>query len=172
MIIYSKVTEIFCLVDEFCKKYDQIVDKALLGNPSNRPSKMSKSEVITRCILFQLSGFRTFEHFYIFYVQKHMKDDFPFDFAPLKVFPSIATTSLSLSVENEFTHFIKQLSKHWLSIAANTRLKVSSFGMPLGNSKNLFRNFYFEVAKVSISFQVFAPQITPGTEIRRMSFSL
>jgi len=68
---------LFCLVDEFCKEYDQIVDKALLGNPSKRPSIMSKSEVITLTILFQLSGFRTFKHFYIFYVQKHMKDDFP-----------------------------------------------------------------------------------------------
>jgi hypothetical protein len=77
MIIYSKVTEIFCLVDEFCKEYDQIVDKALLGNASKRPSIMSKSEVITLTILFQLSGFRTFKHFYIFYVQKHMKDEFP-----------------------------------------------------------------------------------------------
>jgi len=77
MIIYSKVTDIFCLVDEFCKEYDQIVDKRLLGNPSKRPSMMSKSEVITITILFQLSGFRTFKHFYIFYVQKHMKDNFP-----------------------------------------------------------------------------------------------
>lgn len=77
MIIYSKITEIFCLVDEFCQEYDQIVDKHLLGNPSKRPSIMSKSEVITLTILFQLSGFRTFKHFYIFYVQKHMKDDFP-----------------------------------------------------------------------------------------------
>jgi len=77
MIIYSKVTDIFCLVDEFCKEYDQIVDKHLLGNPAKRPSIMSKSEVITITILFQLSGFRTFKHFYIFYVQKHMKADFP-----------------------------------------------------------------------------------------------
>jgi len=77
MIIYSKVTEIFCLVDEFCKEYNQVVEKHLLGNPSKRPSIMSKSEVITITILFQLSGFRTFKHFYIFYLQKHMKSDFP-----------------------------------------------------------------------------------------------
>jgi len=77
MIIYSKITEIFCLVDEFCKEYDQIVENHLLGNPSKRPSTMAKSEVITIMILFQLSGFRTFKHFYIFYVQKHMKNDFP-----------------------------------------------------------------------------------------------
>ncbi len=77
MIIYSKITEIFCLVDEFCKEYDQIVENHLLGNPSKRPSTMSKSEVITIMILFQLSRFRTFKHFYIFYIQKHMENDFP-----------------------------------------------------------------------------------------------
>lgn len=77
MIIYSKITEIFCLVDEFCKEYDEIVENHLLGNPSKRPSTMTKSEVITIMILFQLSGFRTFKHFYIFYVQKHMEADFP-----------------------------------------------------------------------------------------------
>lgn len=77
MVIYSKITEIFCLVDEFCKEYDELVDKHLLGNPSKRPSIMSKSEVITITILFQLSGFRTFKHFYIYYLQKHMQDDFP-----------------------------------------------------------------------------------------------
>lgn len=77
MIIYSKVTEIFCLVDEFCKEYAQIVEKHVLGNPSKRPSVMSKSEVITISIIFQLSGFRTFKHFYQYYVKTHMKDDFP-----------------------------------------------------------------------------------------------
>ena len=77
MIIYSKVTEIFCLVDEFCKEYAEIVDKALIGNPAKRPSVMSQSEVITISIIFQLSGFRTFKHFYVFYVKNHMKEDFP-----------------------------------------------------------------------------------------------
>jgi len=77
MVIYSKITEIFCIVDEFCKEYDKIVNQSLLGNLAKRPSVMSKSEVITLTILFQLSGFRTFKHFYIFYVQKHMTADFP-----------------------------------------------------------------------------------------------
>lgn len=77
MIIYSKVTEIFCLVDEFCKEYSELVDKSLIGNKAKRPSIMSQSEIITLAIIFQLSGFRTFKHFYIFYVKTHMKDDFP-----------------------------------------------------------------------------------------------
>ncbi|HEX9826783.1 MAG TPA: IS982 family transposase [Flavobacteriaceae bacterium] len=77
MIIYSKITEIFCIVDEFCKEYDQIVDKHLIGSPSKRPPVMSKSEILTIMIIFQLSGFRTFKHFYLFYIQKHMKKEFP-----------------------------------------------------------------------------------------------
>lgn len=77
MIIYSKITEIFCIVDEFCKEYDQVVDGHIIGNLSKRPPVMSKSEVMTIMVVFQLSGFRTFKHFYMFYVQKHMCVEFP-----------------------------------------------------------------------------------------------
>jgi len=69
MIIYTKVTEIFCLVDEFCKEYTEIVDKSLIGNKAKRPSIMSQSEIITLAIIFQLSSFRTLKHFYVFYVK-------------------------------------------------------------------------------------------------------
>uniref|UniRef100_UPI00373FDD3B IS982 family transposase n=1 Tax=Zobellia uliginosa TaxID=143224 RepID=UPI00373FDD3B len=72
--MYSKVTGIFCLVDKFCKEYAEVVDKALIGNKAKRPSIMSQSEIITLAIIFQLSGFRTFKHFY---VKTHMKNDFP-----------------------------------------------------------------------------------------------
>ena len=80
MISYSKVTDIFCLIDEFCKEYDPIVDKVLLGNPSKRPITISKSEVIPLTVMFHLGGFRSFKHFYIYYiyyVQKHMQSEFP-----------------------------------------------------------------------------------------------
>lgn len=77
MFCYDKITELFCVVDEFCQEYDQIVDKSLLGNASKRPPTMSKSEIITITVLFHLGGFRTFKHFYLFYVKKHMKNEFP-----------------------------------------------------------------------------------------------
>jgi hypothetical protein len=38
---------------------------------------MSTAEVITISLLFHLSGFRTFKHFYVFYVQRYMKSEFP-----------------------------------------------------------------------------------------------
>ena len=77
MINFDKVTDIFCLVDEFCNNFDNYTKDFILGKPSKRPAIMSKSEVITITILFHLSGFRCFKHFYIYYVQKHMQDDFP-----------------------------------------------------------------------------------------------
>ena len=77
MITYDKITEIFCLVDDFCKEFDKVAKNRLLGNPGKRPPVMSKGEILTIMILFHLSGFRTFKHFYIYYVQKHMQDEFP-----------------------------------------------------------------------------------------------
>jgi hypothetical protein len=77
MINFDKVTDIFFLVDEFCNNFDNCTKNFILGSPSKRPPIMSKSEVITITILFHLSGFRCFKHFYIYYVQKHMQDDFP-----------------------------------------------------------------------------------------------
>ncbi len=71
------VTSIFCLVDEFVIEFNASVDKFLLGNPPKRKPKMSKSEVMTIMILFQLSGFRTFKHFYTDFVQQYMTQDFP-----------------------------------------------------------------------------------------------
>ena len=77
MIDFHKITDIFCLVDEFCNDFDKTTEPYLLGKPSKRPPVMSKSEVISICLLFHLSGFRCFKHFYMFYVQRHMQAEFP-----------------------------------------------------------------------------------------------
>lgn len=77
MITYDKVTDIFIVVDEFCKNFQQTTKHFILGKPSKRPPKMANSEIITILILFHLSGFKCFKHFYMFYVCKHMKGEFP-----------------------------------------------------------------------------------------------
>ncbi len=82
MISNDKITEIFCVLDDFCKEIDQIINQnTILENTSkkkrNRKSKMSDSEVITIMILFHLKGYRCLKHFYINHVTKHMTDDFP-----------------------------------------------------------------------------------------------
>jgi hypothetical protein len=78
----DKITEIFCLVDDFCKEIDLAKVGHLLskGSPKklrNRKFKLSDSEVITIMIMFHFMNYRDLKHFYINYVQKHLKSEFP-----------------------------------------------------------------------------------------------
>nr|WP_201288638.1 IS982 family transposase [Sphingobacterium composti Ten et al. 2007 non Yoo et al. 2007] len=77
MITYDKVTDIFCIVDEFCKNFEKNTKNFIIGMASRRPATMSNSEIISILLLFQISGFKCFKHYYIFYVQRHMNKDFP-----------------------------------------------------------------------------------------------
>lgn len=77
MINFNKITDIFCITDEFCKQFIPFIQKHTIGNAPKRSPKMSHSEVLTIMILFHLSGFRCFKHFYLYYVQKHMSCEFP-----------------------------------------------------------------------------------------------
>ena len=73
----NKITEIFYLIDEFCLEFEKSVQKHTLGNKPKRKPRMSCSEVITIMVIFHSGGFRNMKHFYIHFVQKHMKDQFP-----------------------------------------------------------------------------------------------
>jgi hypothetical protein len=70
----NKITEIFCFVDEFTIKFNDTTQHFMLGNAPKRTPTMSDSEVISIIILFHLSGFRCFKHFYMFYVQVGSKN--------------------------------------------------------------------------------------------------
>ena len=69
----NKITEFFYFVDERCLEFEKSIQKHLVDNKPNRKSKMSCSEVITSKIMFHSGGFSNMQHFYIHYVQKHMK---------------------------------------------------------------------------------------------------
>ena len=80
MITTDKITEIFCSIDDFCKYFEPALSKKLISSGKktrNRKFKMSTSEILTITILFHLSGQRTFKHFYLFYVKKHLQNEFP-----------------------------------------------------------------------------------------------
>ena len=70
MKLVSKVTEIYCIADDFCKEYElELNKKALsLSNPSpntpktrNRKGRMSDAEMITLLVLFHSNTFRNFK---------------------------------------------------------------------------------------------------------------
>ena len=58
-------------------EFDHKVQDQMIGNSPKRKSRMSSSEVISIMILFQLSACRNFKSFYLLYVKKHLKAEFP-----------------------------------------------------------------------------------------------
>ena len=76
MITDDKITEIFCLIDEFCKFFDQGNGKKLLiGSEDGKKRRMwktsmSESEIMTVLILFHFGSFRNFKHFYLFFIKE------------------------------------------------------------------------------------------------------
>ena len=64
MITEDKVTEIFCMADDFCKFFDAMTIKYILKPTGKRKyhrnSMMSKAEVMLIMILFHDSGYRCF----------------------------------------------------------------------------------------------------------------
>mgnify|MGYP000045937516 CR=1 FL=1 len=80
MISIDKITTIFCSIDDFCLIFEPELKKKQLSTGKktrNRKFKMSTSEILTITVLFHLSGFRNFKHYYIYYVQKHLTQEFP-----------------------------------------------------------------------------------------------
>ena len=76
----SKITEIFYLVDKFCKEFNKTRTAFSISSVNKRRNRkfiMSESEVITILILFHTGGYRNLKHFYTNYVQLHLKSEFP-----------------------------------------------------------------------------------------------
>ena len=72
------ITELFCSIDDFYKRYKSHLFKNQIGYKSARgpASKLSMSEVMTIIVLFHQSNFRNFKYFYLFLLS-HYKKAFP-----------------------------------------------------------------------------------------------
>lgn len=81
MFTEDKVTELFCMADDFCKFFDAMMKKYTLKSDNkrayHRDSTMSKSEIMLIMILFHDSGYRCLKHFYVEKVCKHLRHLFP-----------------------------------------------------------------------------------------------
>lgn len=82
MISKDKVTEIFCICDDFIKEFSKETEKRAVSAPKSRgcgkrkPS-MSDSEIITILVVFHFNSFRNFKHYYLHYVKVHLSSEFP-----------------------------------------------------------------------------------------------
>lgn len=78
MLSATKITKIFCSIDDFCLDFVPKFQKLLLGTKKrNKPSKLSLSEVMTIQVLFHCSGYRNFKTFYTSFVCIHLRSFFP-----------------------------------------------------------------------------------------------
>ena len=74
------LTQLFVEIDDFMKEYEIEMKKQLISDGSmkrDRSTKLSPSEIMTIVVLFHISGYRTFKHYYINYISKHLKNAFP-----------------------------------------------------------------------------------------------
>jgi hypothetical protein len=77
----DKVTEIFVKVDDFCIECESEIRFHLLETNTHkirdRKTGLCESEIISILILFHSGSFRNFKHYYLRYVCKHLKSEFP-----------------------------------------------------------------------------------------------
>lgn len=77
-----KVTEIYCMADDFSKEFAALQQEKYMVEDKNhkhrnKPNRMNDAEIMVILILFHSGGFRCFKHYYKEYVCKHLTHLFP-----------------------------------------------------------------------------------------------
>ncbi|SFM87791.1 Transposase DDE domain-containing protein [Nitrosomonas communis] len=76
----DSLTELFCLMDDFCRLFEPTLEHRLLGTGAKkrkRRSQLSLSELMTLAVLFHQLRFYQFKSFYLAYVCRHLRTEFP-----------------------------------------------------------------------------------------------
>ncbi|MBL1265789.1 IS982 family transposase [Candidatus Methylomicrobium oryzae] len=76
----DSLTELYCLLDDFCRVFEPAWKRhqlAIGAKRRQRPSTLSLAELMTLAILFHQLRFRQFKLFYLGYVCRHLRAEFP-----------------------------------------------------------------------------------------------
>jgi len=76
----DSLTEVFCLIDDFCQVFEPEWEKHLLANgrkKRRRPTSLCLSELMTLAVLFHQLRFRQFKSFYLLHAQRYLRAEFP-----------------------------------------------------------------------------------------------
>lgn len=74
------LTELFCLIDDFCQAFEPIQRRFALTDGSRtrqRKTDLTLSELMTLTLLFHPLRYRQFKAFYLDYARRHLKSEFP-----------------------------------------------------------------------------------------------
>ncbi|WP_435273829.1 IS982 family transposase [Psychrobium sp. nBUS_13] len=95
----DKLVEIFCDVDDFCEVFIPQWEKQLLSDGTRkrqRKGRMATSEVMTIVILFHMSNHRDFKNYYIGFIQRFYKKQFPYLLSYTRFLEVMPTTLVPL----------------------------------------------------------------------------
>lgn len=76
----ENLTELYCLMDDFCKDFEPKMHEFLLNNGTKRrrrSTQLSLAEMMTLVVLFHQLRFRQFKVFYLYYVRLYLRKEFP-----------------------------------------------------------------------------------------------
>ena len=76
----DSLTELFCLMDDFCQEFEPALEKRLLEQGQRkrrRPAGLCLSELLTLVVLFHQLRYRQFKAFYLHHVRTHLRQEFP-----------------------------------------------------------------------------------------------
>jgi transposase len=76
----DSLTELFCLMDDFCRRFEPAFEQRLLSTGKKtrrRRCELSLAELMTLTVLFHQLRFRQFKAFYLGYVCRHLRAEFP-----------------------------------------------------------------------------------------------
>ncbi len=76
----DNLTELYCLMDDFCKVYEPAFNKSQLASGKRkrlRATSLSLAELMTLVVLFHQIRYRHFKWFYLHYVCQHLRSEFP-----------------------------------------------------------------------------------------------
>jgi len=76
----NDITELYCLMDDFCKKFEPILNAQLLTDGAKqriRATSLSLAELMTLVVLFHQIRYRQFKSFYLHHVCQHLRGEFP-----------------------------------------------------------------------------------------------
>ncbi len=76
----ENLTELYCLMDDFCKDFEPKMHEILLNNGSKRrrrSTQLSLAEMMTLVVLFHQLRFSQFKVFYLYHVRLYLRKEFP-----------------------------------------------------------------------------------------------
>ena len=129
------ITEIFCLVDEFCKNFEKELQKLSLDTgktkrkPINKPS-LTISEIVTILIMYSFSHSKNFKYYYLLCLDR-------------SAFPNLVSYNRFIEIMPRALPYIAALAK-WFSGEETNNYFIDSTSLQVCSNKRISSNKVFK----------------------------